>query len=159
MMLCHFLNIHEPLLEFLIEARLAGALARVHAKPVPGNHIEAGRHESCARAANGQTSGGTISGKGGMRLGIVFKPACRADVSRGCMPLPVECLYCSRAEGWYEVSFLSGEGASSASWSMASLCKNGLGWGLGCRHNTKVIHPCQLDGIGLTCMLRATRLL
>ncbi len=80
-----------------------------------------------------------------MRLGIVFKPACRADVSRGCMPLPVECLYCSRAEGWYEVSFLSGEGASSASWSMASLCKNGLGWGLGCRHKTKVSHPCQFD--------------
>ena len=80
-----------------------------------------------------------------MRLGIVFKPACRADVSRGCMPLPVECLYCSRVEGWYEASFFSGEGASSASWSRASLCKNGLGWGLGCRHNTKVIHPCQLD--------------
>lgn len=80
-----------------------------------------------------------------MRLGIVFKPACKADVSRGCMPLPVECLYCSREEGWYGASFFSGEGASSASWSMASLCENGLGWGLGCRHKTKVIHPCQLD--------------
>lgn len=52
MMLYHFLNINEPLLDSLIEARLAGALARVHAKQVAGNHIEAGRHESCARAAN-----------------------------------------------------------------------------------------------------------
>ena len=79
-----------------------------------------------------------------MRLGIVFKPACRADVSRGCMPLPVECLYCSRAEGWYEVSFLSGEGASSASWAGA--------WAADIRQKS-AIHVNLMS-----CMLRTTQL-
>ena len=31
-------------------------------------------------------------------------------------------------------AFLPGEAASTASWLKASLCRNGLGWGLGCRH-------------------------
>lgn len=43
------------------------------------------------RACEKDTSSEGISGSGGMRLGMVLSPCCRAEVSSGCMPLPVEC--------------------------------------------------------------------
>ena len=67
-----------------------------------------------------------------MRWGMVCSPACSAEVSIGCMPLPVECRYCSRGPGMCVGAFFPGEAASSDPWLKASLCRNGLGWGLGC---------------------------
>ena len=95
---------------------------------------EEGCGEPKEGAAVGQTSPGGISGRGGMRWGMVCSPACSADVSSGCMPLPVECRYCSRGPGMNVGAFFPGEAASSDPWLKASLCRNGLGWGLGCKH-------------------------